>query len=129
MSKKIVILVVICLFVKLSYGQVQYTVNQVAYGTLTAQSEPKIGEFKSIKLFKANLFSNALTFDEGFDGAGNTYYKFVRKIYTGDESKQRWNALDRYNRAVEITIKDYNSYSLIAIKDIDTNKLTVYKTL
>ena len=129
MAKKIIFLMVLCSLAKFSYCQVQYTVNKVAYGTVTSQSEPKIGEFKLIPLFKANLFSDALTFDEGFDGKGDVYFKLVRKINTGDPSKQRWNGLDRYNTAVEVTIKDYNIYVLIAIRDIETNKLTIYKTL
>ena len=110
-------------------AQTNYTVDKVANGTLV-NGDLKLGKFAQLKTrFQATLFNNALVFDEGYDGSGNTYFKFTRKIPMNDNNSSKWNALDRYKTACQITIVDGIETSFIMIKYIDSNKVTVYRTL
>jgi len=111
-----------------TYAQTQYTVVKVATVSVNSSGQWGNAPFKQLsKTFIAFLYSNYLVFDEGFDGKGDTYYKFAREIDLPD--KRKWNATDRNGTACEITIKDFGSYTLIAIKYMNSNQATVYQTL
>lgn len=110
----------------LLHAQMKYTVDKVAHVT-TSTHQLYTKDF-SPKRFTAYLYKDALVFD-GFDKLDNPYYKFVRVIDTGDPEKHRWNATDRYGNACQITIQDFGDYTLISVKYLSSDAITVYQTL
>lgn len=122
--KGLFVLILFLIISTTSHAQTKYTVNKIAYATVSTNSNLNVGTFSPVaNKFIILLYNDALVFE---DSASN-YYKFARKIDMGD--RQRWNALDRNGNACEITIKDYGTYTLIAIKYMDSNKVTIYQTL
>ena len=106
-----------------SYAQVQYTVNKVEYGTINTKGKLIGGMNPLTKRFTVILYSDALVFDDG----NNTYYKFARQIESSD--RKVWNATDRGGNVCRVTVMDYQTYSLIAIRYDGSNKVTIYQTL
>jgi len=128
--KKLMAIAVLLFIVISAHAQVKYTVNKVAYGKVGTDGKVTGGEFKQLfKRFVAYYYGDALVFDEGYDGVGGIYYKFVRTINTGNPNKHKFNALDKNGKACEITIKDYNNYSLIDIKYMDSTSIICWNQI
>jgi biopolymer transport protein ExbD len=126
--KRFIILSAFLVTSVITHAQIKYTVDKVSNGTVKSNGQINSGPFKQLsKRFIAYLYNDAMVFDEGFDGLGDTYYKFARKIDLPD--KQMFNATDRNGQACVITIKDFENYTLIAVKYMNSNQVTIYQTL
>jgi len=120
------LIVALVAFYIASYGQVKYTIVKVAYTTVNPQGVANAHTYSAVsKRFDAYLYNNALVFDD----SGNTNYMFARKIGMPQQNIQRWNATDRAGGACEITVEDRNTYTLIGIRYLDSNKIMIYQTL
>jgi hypothetical protein len=115
------------------HAQVVYTATQSSTRKLNAQGAvvSKTPFRKLSKNATISLFNNYLVINFNRFVAENESYKFARKVdvTTDDGGYTQWNATDKNGKECEVLLKDYGTYSRIAIRYMANRYLIVYQTL